>query len=273
MEFARKQQDVNVENAAFWNELCGTGLAQHIGIKDHSLESLKKFDQYYINMYPYLLGYVKPELMKNKRVLEIGLGYGTLGQVIANAGADYYGLDIAEGPVKMMNHRLRMLGLSEAAQQGNMLECPFESNSFDAVVSIGCFHHTGNLQKCFDHTFRILKPGGRAVMMVYNKYSFRQWSTHFGTTLSSLCGSPFFLNKTSTLSKTRRAAYDANQSGDAAPETVLSSISELREMLQNFSSVALQKENCDGFWHFKREQLLGSLGKIAGLDIYIECVK
>src|SRR6185436_10009706 len=102
--------------------------AQHLGIADHSLESLKRFDDFYLatdvyrrrGMYPYLLRRVPVHTMRDKRVLEVGLGYGTLGQKIAEAGADYVGLDIAEGPVKMMNHRLRLQSLPGGAQQGSM---------------------------------------------------------------------------------------------------------------------------------------------------------
>ena len=37
--------------------------------------------------------------LKDKRALEIGLGYGSLSQKMAEAGAGYTGLDIAAGPV------------------------------------------------------------------------------------------------------------------------------------------------------------------------------
>jgi len=179
------QKELDQKNAEFWNELCGTTFAQERGIKDHSDAPLKKFDEAYFAFYPYLLKHIKPELMRGQKVLEIGLGYGTVGQNLFEEGADYFGLDIAEGPVKMMNHRLRTKGYPEKAQQGSMLACPFKDETFDHVVSIGCFHHTGNIQKCFDETYRILKPGGRAMIMVYNKYSYRQWQRDFWPTFYS----------------------------------------------------------------------------------------
>lgn len=262
------QKKIDKLNSDFWNELCGTGLAQHIGIKDNSAASLAKFDQAYLNIYPYLLNHIKPQKMKQKKVLEIGLGYGTLSQVIAEAGAEYFGLDIAANPVKMVNHRLNFLGLPENARQGNMLMCPFEDNFFDAVVSIGCFHHTGDLQRCLDETYRILKPGGRAIIMVYNKYSLRQWQQNFRSTLKSLLS----FNR-DQLNESERAAYDANRSGEAAPETILSSISDLKKMLRKFKKATFSKENSDPIRKIPREKLLNNVGKIAGLDIYFECIK
>src|SRR3954466_7241161 len=98
--------------------------------------------------------------MRGSRVLEIGLGYGTLSQKLAEHARSYRGLDIAAKPVAMVNHRLRMSGPAGRAVQGSALAMPFPDSSFDFVVSIGCFHHTGNLQRCLDESFRVLAPGG-----------------------------------------------------------------------------------------------------------------
>lgn len=270
------QKELDKKNAEFWHELCGTGFAQHLGIKDHSEASLKKFDDAYFHFYPYLLEHIKPELMRNQKVLEIGLGYGTVGQKLFEEGADYVGLDIAEGPVKMMNYRLHMRGFSETAQQGNMLSCPFPDKTFDHVISIGCFHHTGDIQKCFDETYRILKPGGRAVVMVYNKYSARQWCKNFWPT----CRSFFSLetNSQRALNKEKeRKGYDRNMAGEAAPEVALSSLKGLKSMLKKFKEVSFQKEQTNAPACLRkiidRKYLLNSIGKIAGNDIYITCFK
>ena len=68
------QAAVDQRNAEFWNELCGTGLAQSIGITDRSPESLRRFDDSYFGIYPYLMDYVTPHALAGKKVLEIGLG-------------------------------------------------------------------------------------------------------------------------------------------------------------------------------------------------------
>src|SRR6185436_5985947 len=104
------QSETDVRNAAFWNELCGSTLARSLGITDRTPESLRKFDEAYMALYPYLSPYVTEQDLKGKRLLEIGLGYGTLGQIIAQRGCQYHGLDIADGPVEMMRYRLALLG-------------------------------------------------------------------------------------------------------------------------------------------------------------------
>ena len=257
-------------NEEFWDELCGTGLARLVGITDNSPESLRKFDDAYYDLYPYLLPLVKPQSLKGKKVLEIGLGYGTLSQTLAESGCDYHGLDIAEGPVRMINHRLNYLKLPENARKGNILECPFEDDYFDVVVSIGCFHHTGNVQQCFDETYRVLKPGGRAVLMVYSKYSFRQWSNNFRKTLGSLFQEKIGLRK---LSEKESYYYDHDSTGRVAPEVILTSIYQLKKMLNRYTQVNFYKQNSDSVMKIPRKWLLWNLGRLMGLDIYIEARK
>lgn len=112
-------------NRAFWNELCGTGLAKVLGITDASPISLKRFDDWFFDFYPYLFSEVPLAELAGRDVLEIGLGYGSLSQKIAESGARYVGLDIAPGPVEMVLHRLRQLGLAGEVEQGSILSAPF----------------------------------------------------------------------------------------------------------------------------------------------------
>lgn len=269
---------IDKANKDFWNELCGSGFAQYLGIKDHSEESLKRFDRGYLELYPYLLEHVKVSGMRDKKVIEVGLGYGTLGQKIAEAGAHYMGIDIAEGPVRMMNARMQMQGLSGKAVQASMLDCPIPSESIDRVVSIGCFHHTGSVQRCIDETYRVLKPGGTAMIMVYNQFSYRQWIKWPGKTFAAVLYDMKISRGKMEVDESQKGAYDANASGASAPETDFLSIRQLRGIFNKFSSVKFHKENCDeiiirGKHVFKRTSLLSSLGKLMGLDIYIEARK
>jgi SAM-dependent methyltransferase len=248
-----------------------------LGITDRSAAALERFDDAYLGYYPYLLRHVPVERFRGLKVLEVGLGYGTLGQRIAEAGADYLGLDIAAEPVRNMNERLRMSGLPGRAIQGNVLRCPAGDDSFDAVVSIGCFHHTGDVQRCIDETHRVLKPGGSAYIMVYNRFSYRQWYRWPKETLMGFVGERLF-GLTGTANETQRAAYDAHVSGEAAPETAFTSRRTLRAMLRRFNKIELHKENCDSLAHQGRElisraSLLPYLGPLIGLDIYVKATK
>ena len=268
---ATAQAEVDRQNSSFWNELCGTTLARSLGIVDLSKESLARFDRYYLRIYPYLEDYLRSDELRGMDVLEIGLGYGTVSQRLAKAGARYTGLDIAVGPVEVVNLRLSMNGLAGRAQVGSVLEAPFPDASFDAVITIGCLHHTGNLQRAIDEVYRVLRPGGRALVMVYNALSYRRWLKWPRTTWQH-----WRTGAQRMVSEGERAAYDAGCGGGGAPETVFTSAAELRRMCCRFSTCRISKENAAREHLFRlvpRTLLLPTLGPLLGLDLYAELRK
>src|SRR2546428_4429000 len=162
------------KNAEFWDEICGSERARSLGIRDVSPENLQRFDEAYLQYYPYLERYIFPGNLPGKRVLEIGLGYGTLGQVLASKGCRYHGLDIAKNPVTLMNYRFALQGLQGDLRVGSVLDLPYKEAAFDYVYSIGCLHHTGDLRRAVGEVYRVLAYGGKAVIMLYNRHSFRR---------------------------------------------------------------------------------------------------
>jgi len=259
------------ENARFWNELCGSSLAKTLEVTDHSAASLKKFDDWYFGFYPYLLRYIPLFSMKGKHVLEVGLGYGTVSQRIGQAGAKFTGLDIAGGPVAMVNYRYQLHGLEGQAVRGNILDAPFEDSTFDYIVAIGSYHHTGDLQRAVDESYRILRPSGVLVMMVYNAYSYRRWYKAFGPTAKYLLWDYFKLGHLPDSIADHRASYDLNLSSQAAPYTTFVSRRDLRAMCRRFGHFHASLENLlqEGpFRWWKREKVLQPWSRFVGLDIY-----
>lgn len=268
------QDEIDARNAAFWNELCGTQMAQHLGVTDSSPESLKKFDDWYFSFYPYLDDHIPFATMKDKKVLEVGLGYGTVSQRLAESGADYTGLDIAAGPPAMVRHRLAQNDLPGTAVEGSILNAPFADESFDWIVAIGCFHHTGNFQRALDESYRMLKPGGKAMVMVYFAYSYRRWLSAPRSTFQQLLTDKFGINLTDRgHDQKERALYDASTvDGTGAPETEFFSASEVRRMTRQWSSKSFRLENIgqDGpFRAMPRHVANRFFGPIMGLDIYM----
>jgi SAM-dependent methyltransferase len=257
-------------NAAFWDELCGTNLARSLGVEDASPASLARFDEAYLALYPYLLGYVPRELVEGRATLEIGLGYGTLGERLARLGADYHGLDLAAGPVAMLRARLaRVPGAKpEQVAQGSVLALPFADGSFDHVVSIGCLHHTGDLFGAIAECRRVLRPGGRLLIMVYNRRSARR------VVLGPLLGARHRLRPDApTAEQTLRYFYDGHADGEGAPHTDFVSIAELRGLLAGFRDVTVERRSIDrvplGPFEISRLQLMRTgLDRLVGLDLY-----
>ncbi|MBR0801197.1 class I SAM-dependent methyltransferase [Bradyrhizobium jicamae] len=273
------QNAIDKNNAAFWDELCGSSLAKSLDITDSSPASLKRFDDWYFAYYPYLFTYIPFKQLNGKDVLEVGLGYGTVSQRIAESGARYQGLDIASGPVSMVNDRLRQSNLRGSAQQGSILAAPFLDERFDYVVAIGCLHHTGDLRKAIGECRRILRPGGQLIFMVYYAYSYRRLFSETTDTLRYLAQEILGYRGPVAASKaSQRKAYDSSESGEAAPHTDWISVRSARSYCRDFKSFTATPDNIDNGIPFKwsgpREELLkGPYPKWVGLDLYATATK
>jgi ubiquinone/menaquinone biosynthesis C-methylase UbiE len=55
--------------------------------------------------------------------------------------------------------------------QANAEELPFKTETFDCVCSMGVLHHTPTTAKAINEIFRVLKPGGRLIVMFYHRNS------------------------------------------------------------------------------------------------------
>jgi ubiquinone/menaquinone biosynthesis C-methylase UbiE len=270
------QSAIDQRNSAFWDELCGTGLARSLGITEITPASLERFDEAYMAYYPYLARYLSELPVEGREVLEIGLGFGTVGQILADRGARYHGADIAAGPVSMMRDRLRWLGRpnDEAVLQGSALELPWKDASFDVVVSIGCLHHTGDLPRAVSEVHRVLTAGGTALVMLYNAHSFRQLIVVRRERLRAI-------RARRSSSERVRAMYDANTAGEAAPHTDFVSRRGVRRLFGAFSNVTIDTQNFDALTRtfrgrtavIPRERLLGNVARVLGLDLYIHARK
>src|SRR5206468_12798866 len=125
---------------------------------------------------------------------------------------------IAPGPVSMVNHRFAQADLDGEAMKGSILAAPFPDDAFDLIVTIGCLHHTGNMQKAISECHRMLKPGGRLVMMVYHAYSYRRFVMAWPATWRHALRETFgFRGVVPSGSAADRAAYDTGGDGAAAP--------------------------------------------------------
>ena len=253
---ATAQADIDQVNAEFWDELCGTTQARELGIEDRSPASLKRFDDWYFDFYPYLAKHIPFAELAGQRVLEVGLGYGSVSQKIATAGADYVGLDIAAGPVAMVRERLSTAGIAGTVLQDSILNAPFEDGEFDRVIAIGCLHHTGNLAGAIREVYRLLKPGGRATIMVYNARSYRQ----------------LFLDPLISFGIVRRRGYDMNTAGQDAPQTEFVTKADVRKMCRMFATCRIRSENIGSegpLRYLPRTLLCRMFGPVLGLDLYI----
>jgi SAM-dependent methyltransferase len=109
------------------------------------------------------------------RVLEIGCGLGTDGAQFARAGADYTGVDLTDAAVELARKCFAVFGLKGDFRTADAEQLDFADESFDLVYSHGVLHHTPDTARAVAEVHRVLRPGGRAVVMLYhrNSYNYR----------------------------------------------------------------------------------------------------
>jgi SAM-dependent methyltransferase len=106
------------------------------------------------------------------KVLEIGCGLGTDGAKFAAAGADYTGVDLTEAAIELARRRFELFDLRGRFQTADAEQLDFADGSFDLVYSHGVLHHTPDTQRAVREVHRVLRPGGRAVVMLYHRDSY-----------------------------------------------------------------------------------------------------
>ena len=115
--------------------------------------------------------------LAGKRVLEIGSGAGAHSCLFKRRGADLVAVDLT--PTRALS-TARKLALARGpgparAYQADAENLPFRDESFDVVYSNGVLHHSEDTVRCVAEVRRVLKPGGRTVIMLYSRHSANYW--------------------------------------------------------------------------------------------------
>lgn len=87
----------------------------------------------------------------------------------AQKGARVYGLDISEYIVKEARKRFRKMDLKGKFIVSDMRNIKFPSNDFDFVYTMGTIEHVPDYSRAISEIYRVLKPGGKAIIGVPNK--------------------------------------------------------------------------------------------------------
>ncbi len=106
------------------------------------------------------------------KVLEIGCGIGTDGAQFVGAGADYTGVDLTDAAIELAQKRFELFNLTGTLQTADAEKLDFADDSFDLVYSHGVLHHTPDIERAVKEIYRVLRPGGRAVVMLYHRDSY-----------------------------------------------------------------------------------------------------
>jgi SAM-dependent methyltransferase len=112
---------------------------------------------------------------RGKRVLEVGCGMGCMAMNWALNGAAVTAVDLNPVAVAQTRSRFDVFGLAGEIREADAESLPFPDNTFDFVYSWGVLHHTPGTRPAIAELRRVLKPGGRVGVMLYNRQSLLFW--------------------------------------------------------------------------------------------------
>ena len=118
---------------------------------------------------PYMRAVVGFDRYPGQRVLEVGCGLGTDLRQFALGDARVVGLDLSFRSVRLARQHFATFGTPGSFCQGDSEILPFGDGSFDTVYAFGVLHHTPDTQQAINECWRVLRPGGEFIVMLYNR--------------------------------------------------------------------------------------------------------
>jgi ubiquinone/menaquinone biosynthesis C-methylase UbiE len=107
--------------------------------------------------------------LRDKDVLEIGVGQGTHAQLLTTCCKSFTGIDLTSSAAEMTARRLKLFNIPGNILQMDAEEMAFADCSFDFIWSWGVIHHSADTRGVLQEMHRVLRPGGRCAVMVYYK--------------------------------------------------------------------------------------------------------
>jgi ubiquinone/menaquinone biosynthesis C-methylase UbiE len=129
-------------------------------------------DEYRFDKLRYLPELVDFNGFKGRTLLEVGCGIGTDLVRFARGGALVTGVDLAETAIDLAARNFALRGLQPGdLRVANAEALPYPDHSFDVVYGHGVVQYTADPARLIGECHRVLKPGGTAIFMVYNRIS------------------------------------------------------------------------------------------------------
>jgi ubiquinone/menaquinone biosynthesis C-methylase UbiE len=106
--------------------------------------------------------------VRGDRVLEVSFGTGYLMSHYGKHCGEIVGVDQSQDMLRQAQERITARGVKATLLIGDALNLPFADESFDCLVNTDAFSLYPDREKAMGEFFRVLKPGGRMVLMEIN---------------------------------------------------------------------------------------------------------
>lgn len=153
----------------------------------------QNLDRYYTNARRGRLGLLKrillPHLPKGGRILEAGCGLGQIVVALKARGWSVEGVDYSAGTVSRIQQQYPELPI----RVGDVTALDFHDETFDGYVSLGVVEHRREGPDPFlREAFRVLRPGGTAIVSVPYFNRLRAWKASRSGFDANDGGLPFY---------------------------------------------------------------------------------
>ncbi len=115
------------------------------------------------------------KVLNYKVVADLGAGEGTLAQLLAQRAEKVIAVDLSPKMVEFGQALATQNGLGNLEYRiGDIEEPPIEDQSLDLAILSQALHHAEHPQRALDAARRILKPGGRLIVLDLVQHHFEQ---------------------------------------------------------------------------------------------------
>jgi SAM-dependent methyltransferase len=137
-----------------------------------TLDFFDDLDEYRFDKLHYLPQLVDFGGFANHALLEVGCGIGTDLVRFARGGAKVTGVDLSQTAIELAAKNFALHGLNPVELRvANGEALPYRDAAFDHVYGHGVLQYTADPARLVGECYRVLKPGGTAIFMVYNRIS------------------------------------------------------------------------------------------------------
>ena len=164
--------DEEGDRAEFWN---AGWIKRNAHLLDLDRDGILNERQGYLNElsvegYPSVAD-MSSDTVGGKTFLNIGCGGGYEGLLFSGYGTRYIGVDFSHNAALLTRQIVEKAGFDGTTFQAEAEALPFSNDSIDYIYSSGVLHHTPNTNQTLREVYRVLKPGGTAMIGLYATYS------------------------------------------------------------------------------------------------------
>lgn len=134
-------------------------------------EYFAELDAYRFQKLRYLPHIVDFGGYSGRNLLEVGCGVGIDLSRFARGGAQVTGIDASKVAIDLAFQNFSQQGLSSRFAVMSGEELAFPADRFDVVYSHSTLQYAADPEAVVREIHRVLRPGGEAILMVYNRFS------------------------------------------------------------------------------------------------------